>query len=177
MTTGALPTVWHVTTHDPDETRALGARLGVLAPASTVVLLRGDLGAGKTVVAQGVGRGLGVAGIVNSPTFVLVNEHLGGRLPLLHADLYRLDRVDEIAELVLDEVAAEGVLLVEWPERSREPIAEDVLEVVITPGAAPEERVLRWEARGAQSQALLAALRDPDGHDDSDGADTRARSD
>ena len=123
------------------------------------MLLQGDLGAGKTVVAQGVGRGLGVPGIVNSPTFVLVNEHLGGRLPMLHADLYRLDDAAEIAELVLDELAADGVLLVEWPERSTEPIAEDVLRVTITPGAGPEERTLTWEARGDRSRALLDRLR------------------
>ena len=155
----APPAVWQVRTHDPAETRSLGATLGALAPRGAVVLLQGDLGAGKTVVAQGVGRGLGVPGIVNSPTFVLVNEHLGGRLPMLHADLYRLDDAAEIAELVLDELAADGVLLVEWPERSTEPIAEDVLRVTITPGAGPEERTLTWEARGDRSRALLDRLR------------------
>ena len=151
--------VWQVRTHDPAETRALGATLGALAPRGAVVLLQGDLGAGKTVIAQGVGRGLEVGGVVNSPTFVLVNEHLGGRLPMLHADLYRLDEAAEIAELVLDELAADGVLLVEWPERSAEPIAEDALRVTITPGDGPEDRTLTWEARGRRSEALLRRLR------------------
>ena len=151
--------VWQVRTHDPAGTRALGATLGALASRGTVVLLQGDLGAGKTVIAQGVGRGLGVPGVVNSPTFVLVNEHLGGRLPMLHADLYRLDDAGEIAELVLDELAADGVLLVEWPERSAEPIAEDALRVTIAPGDGPEERTLTWEARGDRSEALLRRLR------------------
>ena len=160
MTTDAPGACWQVTTSAAEETRALGERVGALAPVGTVLLLRGDLGAGKTVVAQGVARGLGVPGIVNSPTFVLVNEHLGGRLPLLHADLYRLERLEEIAELVLDEVSAEGVLLVEWPERSAEAIAEDALEVVIEPGEGPDERALTWTARGPRSAALLAALRE-----------------
>ena len=151
---------WTVTTHAAEETRSLGERLGALAEPGAVLLLSGELGAGKTVVAQGVGRGLGVPGIVNSPTFVLVNEHLGGRLPLLHADLYRLTEAEEIAELVLEEVSAEGVLLVEWPERSAEPIAEDFLRLTITPEANAEERTLTWSARGERSQALLARLRE-----------------
>ncbi len=151
--------VWQVRTRDPAETRALGERLGALATQGAVLLLQGELGSGKTVVAQGVGRGLGVPGVVNSPTFVLVNEHLGGRLPMLHADLYRLDDAGEIAELVLDELAADGVLLVEWPERSSEPIAEDVLRLTITPGPGPQDRSLVWEARGGRSGALLGRLR------------------
>ena len=159
MATPTLSGVWQVTTHRPEETRGLGERLGALAGPGTVLLLSGDLGAGKTVMAQGVGRGLGVPGVVTSPTFVLINEHLGGRLPLLHADLYRLTEAEEIRELALEEVAAEGVLLVEWPERSPEPIAEDCLHVTMGPAAAEEERTLVWQARGQRSAALLAALR------------------
>lgn len=155
-----LSGVWQVTTHDADATRVLGERLGALAGPGTVLLLSGDLGTGKTVVAQGVGRGLGVEGVITSPTFVLVNEHVGGRLPLLHADLYRLTRAAEIAELTLDEVAAEGVLLVEWPERSLEPIAEDYLRLAITAGPGEADRTLRWEATGERSVALLGALLD-----------------
>ena len=157
--------VWQVTTQSAEATRLLGERLGALATAGTVVLLRGELGAGKTVVAQGVGRGLGVAGVINSPTFVLVNEHLSGRLPLLHADLYRLERLAEIAELTLDEVAADGVLLVEWPERSEEPIAEDCLIVTIVSGPGEADRRLHWETTGERSAALLGLLRNASGTD------------
>ncbi|MXY86801.1 MAG: tRNA (adenosine(37)-N6)-threonylcarbamoyltransferase complex ATPase subunit type 1 TsaE, partial [Chloroflexi bacterium] len=108
---------FRLTCEDAETTRAVGAAVGRTAPAGTVVLLQGDLGAGKTVFAQGVGRGLETPTTVNSPTFVLMNEHLGGRLPMRHADLYRLDDLELIAELGLDQAALGGVLLVEWPER------------------------------------------------------------
>lgn len=157
--TESAPAEWRMESHSAEETRALAAVLGGLAEAGTVLLLSGDLGAGKTVVAQGVGRGLGVPGVVNSPTFVLVNEHLGGRLPLLHADLYRLSDAGEIAELALEEVGQEGVLVVEWPERSADVIAPETLHLRLGPGRGEEDRRLRWRAEGPRARALLAALR------------------
>ncbi len=151
-----------ITCDTPEATRALGAAIGRCAEPGAVVLLQGDLGAGKTVVAQGVGRGLGVPGTVNSPTFVLINEHLGGRLPLRHADLYRLDDPISIAELGLDEAALGGVLLVEWPERAGEALPADHLLVRLAPeGAEAGEdapRRIELAARGPASEALLAAL-------------------
>ena len=155
-----------LTCADAEATRAVGAAVGRLAPAGTVVLLQGDLGAGKTVIAQGVGRGLEAPTVVNSPTFVLVNEHLGGRLPMRHADLYRLDDLDLIAELGLDQAAEGGILLVEWPERGEGVLPADHLHVLITPleddvsedalDASPRELVL--SASGEQSQRLLLEL-------------------
>ena len=140
--------------------------MGRTAGAGSVVLLQGDLGAGKTVFAQGVGRGLEAPTVVNSPTFVLVNEHLGGRLPMRHADLYRLDDLDLIAELGLDQAAEGGILLVEWPERGQGVLPEDHLHVQITPldddisedalDAAPRELILT--ASGEQSERLLRRL-------------------
>lgn len=151
-----------ITCGTPEETRAFGAAIGRCAEPGAVVLLQGDLGAGKTVVAQGVGRGLGVPSTVNSPTFVLINEHLGGRLPLRHADLYRLDDPISIAELGLDEAAQGGVLLVEWPERAGEALPADHLLVRLAPqgGDAGEAAPRRIEltARGPASETLLAAL-------------------
>ena len=151
-----------ITCGTPEETRAFGAAIGRCAEPGAVVLLQGDLGAGKTVVAQGVGRGLGVPSTVNSPTFVLINEHLGGRLPLRHADLYRLDDPISIAELGLDEAALGGVLLVEWPERAGEALPADHLLVRLAPqgGEAGEDAPRRIEltARGPASETLLAAL-------------------
>lgn len=102
-----------------EETRTLGQRLGELATAGSVVLLNGDLGAGKTCFAQGVAVGLGVsAGTpVTSPSYTLLNIHLG-RLPLYHFDLYRLSRVDDLTDLGYDEFAeGDGVTLVEWADR------------------------------------------------------------
>lgn len=151
---------------DAESTREVGAAIGRQAAAGTVVFLQGDLGAGKTVVAQGVGRGLGAPTVVNSPTFVLMNEHRGGRLPMRHADLYRLDDLDLIAELGLDQAAEGGILLVEWPERGEGVLPADHLHVQIIPleddvsedalDASPRE--LTFTASGEQSAQLLRQL-------------------
>jgi tRNA threonylcarbamoyladenosine biosynthesis protein TsaE len=100
------------------ETRALAAALAGGLGAGTILLLSGDLGAGKTAYVRGLAEGLGLdPDVVTSPTFTLVHEYRGGRLPLVHVDLYRLDAAD-LAELGLDEdLAAAGVVAVEWPER------------------------------------------------------------
>ena len=102
------------------ETEAIARALAASLAAGDTVLVQGDLGAGKTVFVRGLAEGLGIdGGVVSSPTFVLVHEYGGGRLPLLHLDLYRLERVD-LDEIGLDpELAARGVVVVEWPERFR----------------------------------------------------------
>ena len=105
-------------THSEDETRRLASQLAATLAPGAVLLLSGDLGAGKTAFVRGLAEGMGVdAGEVTSPTFTLVHEYRGGRLPLIHVDLYRLDSAD-LDEIGLDpDVAAEGVVAVEWPER------------------------------------------------------------
>lgn len=107
----------HLTT-DEAGTRAVAVALGRTLVAGDVVLLHGDLGAGKTVFVKGLAEGLGLDGDeVTSPTFTLVQEYAGGRLPLVHIDLYRLGRT-ELDEVGLDpDIAARGVLVVEWAER------------------------------------------------------------
>ena len=107
----------HVRTASADETIALGARLAAVAAAGDLICLWGDLGAGKTQVAKGIARGLGIAATVNSPTFILMNEY-AGRLPLFHVDLYRLaDAADALAGGVVDDRQSDGLTVVEWPER------------------------------------------------------------
>ena len=150
---------WSTGSGSPDATRRIGEALGALATAGNVVLLSGELGAGKTVFAQGVAKGLGVPGIVNSPTFVLVNEYGAGRVPLAHADLYRLAGGDEIEELALDEIATESVLLVEWPELAGANLPTDHLRVEIASGVGADDRQLCLESTGPRSEDLLAALR------------------
>lgn len=118
-----------IETADEQHTAAVGERLaGTLSPGD-LVLLEGDLGAGKTAFVRGLARGLGAsADEVTSPTFTLVQEYRGGRMVLFHADLYRLVP-PEVEELGLDEmIATGGVLAVEWPERWRDrpPIAYEV---------------------------------------------------
>ena len=105
------------------ETRAIAAALAPSLAPGAVILLSGDLGAGKTAFVRGLAEGLAVdPDEVTSPTFTLVHEYRGGRLPLIHVDLYRLDRA-ELDEIGLDQdLAAKGVTAVEWSERLARPI-------------------------------------------------------
>lgn len=131
---------WSVQTGGPDQTRDLGRLFGSLAEAGLVVLLNGDLGAGKTCFAQGVAAGLGVpAGTpVTSPSYALLNIHQG-RIPLHHFDLYRLSRVDDLADLGYDEFAeGEGLTLVEWADRMA-----GALEASLTVSIVVVDRLLR----------------------------------
>ncbi|MGV3520347.1 tRNA (adenosine(37)-N6)-threonylcarbamoyltransferase complex ATPase subunit type 1 TsaE [Luteitalea sp.] len=105
------------------ETRATARSLATTLRPGAVLLLLGDLGAGKTAFVRGLAEGLGIAeDAVSSPTFTLVQEYRGGRLPLYHADLYRLPEGVSLDDLGLDEVAEDGVLAIEWPERLARPV-------------------------------------------------------
>ena len=105
-------------TNTEEETGAVGRELAATLSAGDVVLLYGDLGAGKTAFVRGLAEGLGIASDeVSSPTFTLVQEYRAGRLPLVHVDLYRLDDPREVDDLGLDEIAASGVLAIEWAEK------------------------------------------------------------
>ena len=104
--------------HSEEETEAIARRLAGSLQPDSVVLLQGDLGAGKTVFARGLAEGLGAdAADVSSPTFTLIQEYRGGRLPLLHVDLYRLDDPREIDDLGLEELGEGAVLAVEWADK------------------------------------------------------------
>jgi tRNA threonylcarbamoyladenosine biosynthesis protein TsaE len=104
--------------HSPEETHALGETWGREAVSGLVIGLSGDLGAGKTQLAKGIARGLGITERVHSPTFTLVNEYGGGRLALHHVDLYRLETPEQIIAAGLEEYFhPEGVAVIEWAER------------------------------------------------------------
>ena len=115
-----------------EHTQTLGLALGRIAVSGTVVALYGDLGAGKTSFSQGVGRGLGIEASIVSPTFVLMAEYEDGRLPLLHADAYRLNGT-EARSVGLDEAVENwpGIALVEWADRVLDVLPEDHLDVRI----------------------------------------------
>jgi tRNA threonylcarbamoyladenosine biosynthesis protein TsaE len=125
--------------------RALGRRLAAVLRAGDVVILSGPLGAGKTTLTQGIGAGLEVRGPVTSPTFVIARVHpslaagrgfAGGGPALVHADAYRLDSTIELDDLDLDADTDTSVTVVEWGEGLAEGLAEDRLEITITPGPA-----------------------------------------
>ena len=129
-----------------EQTEALGARLaGALGPGA-VVAFTGDLGAGKTAFIRGLARGLGVPGRVTSPTFTIVDEHEGGRLPLFHFDLYRLGGADELYDIGWEDYLARGgVCAVEWSENVAEAIEDDAVRVDIARGEDENSRVIHIE--------------------------------
>jgi len=139
-------------TRTADDTRAAGAALAPFLRPRDVVVLTGELGAGKTTFVQGVAAGLGATEHVASPTFMLVREYVSGRVPLAHVDLYRLDREQDVIDLALDELEdGERVLLVEWGDPVAELLADDRLRVElvgIDPTGADETRRITLEPSG-----------------------------
>ena len=133
-----------------DDMRELGRRLATELRAGDLVVLTGDLGAGKTTLVQGIGAGLGVGTPVVSPTFVIARVHRDGRVPLVHVDAYRLGSVEEIDDLDLDADLEASVTVVEWGEGLAERLAADRLEVRITRSddEDDETRVVRLVAVG-----------------------------
>lgn len=123
------------TSYSEAETRTIAARLAADLRPGAVLLLTGDLGAGKTAFTRGLAEGLGIdPDEVTSPTFTLVHEYRGGRLPLIHVDLYRLDRAD-LDEIGLDQdLAHTGVVAVEWSERLSRPITGAIIVAILDQG-------------------------------------------
>ena len=121
-----------IATHSAEETRALGKALSAYLQAGDIVLLQGDLGAGKSEFARGVARGLDIQGPVPSPSFTILNAYDEGRIPLYHFDWYRLESAREIYEMGMEEqLGGDGIALIEWSERAKECLPERLLEIVI----------------------------------------------
>lgn len=175
------------TTDSPSATRALAARLARLVRPGDVVVLAGDLGAGKTTFAQGFAAGLGVVEPVTSPTFALVRHYrcgAGGPVrTLLHADVYRLDHLAEVADLGLAQlVEDDAVALVEWGDVALPVLGDDVLTVRLAAGPGDDDRQVavtaagdRWASRVGDLPAALADAGERTGGEPS--GSTRRRSD
>jgi tRNA threonylcarbamoyladenosine biosynthesis protein TsaE len=130
--------------HSPEETQAIGERLGARLGAGAVVACTGELGAGKTCFLQGLARGLGVTGDVTSPTFVLINQYRG-RLPVYHLDAYRTESLTELAELGIEEMLeGDGVTVVEWADKLLPLLPARTIHVSIR-GLGDEPREIRIE--------------------------------
>ncbi|MQA30126.1 MAG: tRNA (adenosine(37)-N6)-threonylcarbamoyltransferase complex ATPase subunit type 1 TsaE [Luteitalea sp.] len=138
-----------VITNSEAETAAVGRELATTLTAGAIVLLQGDLGAGKTAFVRGIAEGLGIPPLeVSSPTFTLVQEHRGGRLPLYHVDLYRLRPV-EVDDLGLDEMTLDaGVTAIEWPERLPRQFADAL--IVHLEHRDGDQRLIRIEESGGR---------------------------
>lgn len=135
-------------THSAEETRALGERLAARLHRGDVVLLEGDLGAGKSEFARGVARGLGIQGAVPSPSFTILNAYDEGRLPLYHFDWYRIADAREIYEMGMDEqLSGDGVALIEWSQRASECVPARALEITLRP-IDEETREITFTPRG-----------------------------
>ena len=129
--------------HSPEDTEDIGARLAEQLEPGAVVAFTGDLGAGKTAFTRGLARGLGIPDRITSPTFTIVNEYEGGRLPLFHFDMYRLGSADELFDIGWEGYLRRGgVCAVEWSENIADALEEDAVRVDIRRGASDQERVI-----------------------------------
>ena len=129
-------------THSEEETEGVGERMARTLTPGTVIAFTGDLGAGKTAFTRGLARGLGIGDRVTSPTFTIVNEYEGGRLPLFHFDMYRLESSDELFDIGWEDYLHRGgVCAVEWSEKVSDAL-RDALRVDIRRGEGESDRVI-----------------------------------
>jgi tRNA threonylcarbamoyladenosine biosynthesis protein TsaE len=143
--------------HSADETHSIGFQLGQNAQAGDVILMTGELGAGKTTLTQGIAQGLGVTERPRSPTFVMATEY-HGRLPLYHLDLYRIDHAAELGELGLEEyLSGEGVSVVEWADRASDAFSPSSLWLSLE-SIDENTRRITLTATGDRYTTLLAGL-------------------
>jgi tRNA threonylcarbamoyladenosine biosynthesis protein TsaE len=139
------------------QTRNIGIKLGKLAAAGDIILLVGPLGAGKTCLTQGIARGLGIHEYTASPSFVLVREYQG-KLPLYHIDLYRLDKIEEVTQLGLDDyLYGNGVCVVEWADKGLSVLPEEHLLIKMQV-VSPLKRKLSFTPKGARYSEMLSKL-------------------
>lgn len=151
------PDILEIISRSPEQTQRIGVRLGESAWAGSIVLLVGSLGAGKTCLTQGIAWGLGINEYTMSPSFVLIREYQG-RLPLYHIDFYRLDRLDEVAELGLDDyLYGRGICVVEWAEKALDVLPKEHMLIQME-YLADTERQLRLKPNGGQYVEMLSQL-------------------
>lgn len=169
MHTFPTPRSLTLETRSADETRRLAGALSPLLVPGDVLVLAGDLGAGKTTFVQGLAAGLGVPDRIVSPTFILMKEYLGGRYPLMHLDVYRLERVQDVIDLGYDDfLEPSAVVAVEWGDMVEPLLPQDHLVVELRLGDGLTERVVTltprgpgWESRMQTMQILANELFSP----------------
>jgi len=142
-------------TNSAAETRKLGERLAEKLKAGDVVLLEGELGAGKSELARGVAKGLGVQETVTSPSFTILNVYESGLIPLYHFDWYRLESEEELYELGMDEyLGGDGIALVEWPDRCPDAVPADCYRIRINAEGESTRRIETEECGGFRKISL-----------------------
>lgn len=146
-----------IITKTPQELEYLGKRLAQLVQPGDFLALDGDLGAGKTLLTQGIAQGLEVTEEISSPTFTIIHEYESGRLPLYHMDVYRLKQPEEMYDLGYEEYFyGEGVTVVEWAQIIEPLLPDDYLGLEIA--VVPEGRELRFAPHGARYERLIEEL-------------------
>ena len=139
-------------------TERIGRCIGETISPGEAVLLSGEIGTGKTTLTRGIAKGIKCETEVRSPTFVLVNDHEGGRLRFSHCDLYRVNNPHETEDLAIDERLYSGAVAIEWPEMGGSYLPVDALQVSLDFGPHPEERRIRIQGKGKRSDALLGRV-------------------
>jgi tRNA threonylcarbamoyladenosine biosynthesis protein TsaE len=146
-----------IVSRSPEQTQNLGFKLGKLADPGDIFLLVGDLGTGKTCLTQGIANGLDILEYTHSPSFVLMREYQG-RLPLYHVDLYRLDNIEEIVNLGLDEyLEGKGLCVIEWADRGMTVLPQNHLLIKLS-HVAENERIFEFEPHGKRYKKLIKSL-------------------
>ena len=136
----------------PQRTEEIGAELAGKLKPGAVIAFTGDLGAGKTAFVRGLAKGLGVTERVTSPTFTIVNEYEGGRLPLFQFDMYRLGSADELYDIGWEDYLSRGgVCAVEWSENIEEALEEDTIRVDLRRGDGEDTRIIRITGLGGEA--------------------------
>ncbi|MFP4641110.1 MAG: tRNA (adenosine(37)-N6)-threonylcarbamoyltransferase complex ATPase subunit type 1 TsaE [Chloroflexota bacterium] len=148
-----------IITHSPEQTQEIGSIIGEFAQPGDLLLLVGDLGTGKTCLVQGIAWGMGLPGYASSPSFVLAREYPGST-NLYHIDLYRLENLEEIADLGIDDyLYGEGVCVVEWAEKAMTLFPQEHLLIELE-HLTENERKLRFQAKGQRCTELLNQLKE-----------------
>jgi tRNA threonylcarbamoyladenosine biosynthesis protein TsaE len=162
-TTVQSPHVLDFISHSAAQTIRVGQRLGELMRQGDLVVLLGDFGAGKTHLIKGIAQGLGSGDLVNSPSFVLINQYRAGPrhggMPIYHADLYRIEDPDELSAIGIEEAwSGDGVCLIEWAEQAGDWLPAERLAIHLQ-HLSETKRVLRFVPYGARYEALLAEFK------------------
>lgn len=149
----------HFRTKSSDETERIGFKLGSLLKRGSIVLVSGDLGVGKTVLTKGIAKGMGIDDYVTSPTFMIVNEHMG-EIPLYHFDVYRIDDYRELYDIGYEEYFyGDGVCVIEWPEKIMPLIPEENIFIHIYMGDSFDERVVEIDSNGTKYDEVIKEMK------------------
>lgn len=146
-------------TKSPIETEKIGFKLGNLLKRGSIVLISGELGVGKTVLTKGIAKGMGIDDYVTSPTFMIVNEHLGD-IPLYHFDVYRIDDYTELYDIGYEEYFyGDGVCVIEWPEKIKPLIPEENIFIRMNMGDTFDERTIEIVSNGEKYDEVVKEMK------------------